>query len=129
MYKIEKKNYGVKLTFDGFIKKEEMEQWVQEAKNIVPQLPGKFGVLVDMRTLKPLPRDAQAAMEEGQKVFKQNGMERSAVVLNSATVTMQFKKIAKDTGIDQWERYIDASKHSDWENKSLEWIQKAKDPE
>ncbi|MBN2794098.1 MAG: hypothetical protein JXR88_01730 [Clostridia bacterium] len=129
MYKIEKKNYGVKLTFDGFIKRDEMEAWVQEAKNIVPQLSGKFGVLVDMRTLKPLPRDSQVAMEEGQKLFKFNGMERSVVILNSATVTMQFKKIAKDTGIDQWERYIDASKHADWETKSLDWLQHGKDPE
>jgi len=129
MYKIDKKTYGVSLTFDGFIKKDEMQNWVNDTKKVVPTLKSKFGIFVDMRTMKALPRESQELMQEGQKLFKQNGMERSVVILNSATVTMQFKKIAKDTGIYQWERYIDASKVSNWEEIGKNWIEKAIDPD
>lgn len=129
MFNIEKKNYGVALTFDGFIKKEEMQEWVNETKKVVPTMNNAFGVLVDMRTMKTLPRDSQELMQEGQILFKQKGMERSVVILNSATVTMQFKKIAKETGIYQWERYIDASKVINWETVAKSWLEKAIDPD
>ena len=46
-------------------------------------------------------------MQEGQKLFKNAGMERSVVILSTAMVTMQFKRIAKETGIYEWERYIE----------------------
>jgi hypothetical protein len=42
---------------------------------------------------------------------------------------MQFKKIAKETGIDQWERYIDASSNPNWEDAGLNWIASSKEPE
>jgi hypothetical protein len=82
-----------------------------------------------MRNLKPLPPDAQASMEEGQKLYKQKGMERSVVILNSASLTMQFKRIAKETGIYEWERYVDASKTADWEKVGLDWVKKGVDPD
>ena len=82
-----------------------------------------------MRTMKPLPKDARDAMEEGQRIYGQNGMERSVVILNSTLVTMQFKRIAKETGIDQWERYIDASKTSNWEEVGVSWLEKGIDPD
>jgi len=129
MYQIEKKPWGLKLTFADFIQKNEMEKWVQEAEQTLKDQKGSFGVLVDMRTLKPLPKDAQEKMEEGQRMFKEKGMSRSAVVLSSALTTMQFKRIAHETGISQWERYIDASATSDWEGASVAWIQGGVDPE
>jgi len=83
-----------------------MKQWVKESEKVLAsQAPG-FGVFVDMRTLSALPPESQKHMEEGQKLFKQKGMVRSAVALNSAITTMQFKRIAIDTGIAKWERYL-----------------------
>lgn len=129
MYTIEKKDYGYKLVFGEFIKAEEMQKWVEESKKHLMTAPKSFGVLVDMRTLKPLPNDSQSVMVEGQKLFKQKGMERSAVILASSIITMQFKNIAKETGIYSWERYIDASKHTDWEKIAVDWIKNGKDPD
>jgi DUF971 family protein len=86
-------------------------------------------VMVDMRTLKPLKPDVQAVMVEGQKEYKVRGMERSAVVVPNAIVAMQFKRLAHESGIYQWERYIDASKSADWEKVAEAWITKAADPD
>lgn len=128
MYKIEKTQYGVRLTFDGFMRAAEMTEWVAESRKIVPTLGGTFGVFVDMRTLKPLPPDSQAAMQEGQKLYKQAGMQRSVVILNSATTTAQFIRIAKETGIYEWERYVNAAATPNWEQAGIDWLVKAADP-
>jgi hypothetical protein len=129
MHKIEKTEFGFRLTFDGFIKADEMKTWAADSKKALESVPSRFGVFVDMRNLKPLPPDAQAPMEEGQKLYKQKGMERSVVILNSASLTMQFKRIAKETGIYGWERYVDASKTADWEKVGLDWVKKGVDPD
>jgi len=129
VYKIEKTIYGVKLIFGGFIKKDEMSQWVYESDRLVASLPAKFGVFVDMRDLKPLSKDTEMEMQRGQKLYKQNGMERSVVVLNDLITTMQFKRIAKETGIYQWERYLDASSVKSWEEVGVKWLVNGIDPD
>ena len=129
MYSIEKKDYGFKLTFGDFIQKEEMSKWVEEAKAALVGQTGEFGVFVDMRELKPLPKDAVEVIQEGQKAFKEKGMVRSVVILANPVTTLQFKDIGKKTGIYQWERYIDASSVSDWEAVGIAWIKDAKDPD
>jgi len=129
MYKIEKQSYGFKLTFADFIKSDEMAKWVEESKATLLGASSSFGILVDMRTLKPLPADAQEQMQAGQKLYKQKGMQRSVVILNSAVMTMQFKRIAQETGIYEWERYIDASKETNWEAKGIAWLENSTDPD
>lgn len=111
MYKIAKKDFGFELTFGDFIDVAEMNRWREEAKAALVGAPKSFGVLIDMRTLKPggIKPDAQAIMVDGQGLFKKAGMERSCVILQSATVTMQFERIARESGIFAFERYINAA--------------------
>jgi hypothetical protein len=82
-----------------------------------------------MRTLKPLQPDVQAILEEGQKLFKQKGMARSVVILANSVLTMQFKRIAKETGIYLWERYIDSNTNPKWEQTGIDWLAKGIDPD
>ena len=127
MYRIEKTNIGsmdvYQLYFGGFIKLDEMEQWVKESKTELLKSPSQFGVAVDMRELKPLPQDAQAKMQEGQKLYKQHGMVRSAVVVQNALVKLQFERIAKESGITEWERYFSAE-DPNWQSSMDAWLEK-----
>jgi hypothetical protein len=129
MYKIEEKKFGVKLTFGGYIKADEMAKWVNETKEMEGKLPSEFGVFVDMRDLEPLPVDSQKEMQNGQKWFKEAGMQRSVVILNNPITTIQFMRIAKETGIYNWERYIDASEINNWEEIGLKWVKDSIDPD
>jgi hypothetical protein len=129
VYQIERKGYGFKLTFSGFMKAQEMEVWKSDSEKALAGLSGKFGVLVDMRALKPLPADAQAVMVEGQKGFKAKGMERSAVILDSAVTTAQFRRLAKESGIYAWERYVSASDDPGFEQVAESWITRGIDPD
>lgn len=129
MYKIEKTNFGFELKFSGFIKQDEMAKWCAESKNVLATHNGKFGVLVDMRELTPLPTESQEEMKKGQQLFKEKGMERSVVVFNNPVITLQFKRIGKETGIYAWERYIDASNNKEWEKTAVEWLKNGTDPD
>ncbi len=129
MYKITKKPFGYHLELGGFIEPAEMQKWVEESKATLTGQSGNFGVFVDMRNLKPLPPDSQHYMQEGQKLYKEKGMQRSVVILNDKITTMQFKRIAKETGIYNWERYIDASSNANWQKDGEDWIVSGKDPD
>lgn len=129
MYGIQKTSYGYKLKFGGFIQDDEMKKWVEESKRTLLNKTGKFGIFVDMRELKPLDSNSQAIMREGQKLYKDKGMERSVVIVSTALTRSQFKRIAKETGIYQWERYIDTSSNPDWEKAGIDWIKYGKDPD
>jgi hypothetical protein len=106
-----------------------MEQWLSESRKQLAGIPAPFGVVVDMRTLSPLPADAKDVMVRGQKLYKEAGMQRSAVVLSNPITTSQFQRLAKESGIYAWERYIDASSEPNWQEKAVNWIKSASDPE
>ena len=129
MYSIEKKKFGYRLTFGEVINAAEMKAWLDESKVVLQTSSDSFGVFVDMRTLVPLRRDAQPYMQEGQKLYRRCGMARSVVILDNAATTMQFRRIARETGIYEWERYIDASEVENWEEMGLAWRVDEKEPE
>lgn len=130
MYKIAKLKFGYQFTFAEEISPEEMKRWQDEARAALSEAPASFGVLVDMRALKPggIGPAAQAIMVEGQSLFRKAGMERSCVILQSATVTMQFEHIAGESGISSFERYINAARTPDWQTKAAAWIENKIDP-
>jgi hypothetical protein len=128
MYSIELRPTGFLLTFDGFIQASEMQKWRAEADVQLRKAPAAFGVIVDMRGLKPLPPDAKAIMQEGQTAFKLRGLTRSFVALNDAVTSLQFKKLAKESGVDKWERYADVSKEPNWQKIAVDWVKNNIDP-
>jgi len=129
MYKIEKRPSGFLLTFGGFMERDEMNQWMSESRTQLAGARPPFGVVVDMRTLAPLPADAQAVMVEGQKLYKDAGMERSAVILANAVTRAQFRRLAQQSGIYAWERYLDASSEPNWPAKAVNWVKAGTDPD
>jgi hypothetical protein len=106
-----------------------MKNWLEESKKVLESALGSFKLLIDMRDLKPLPEDSKAIMQEGQKLYKQKGMVRSCVILKGATIKMQFTRIAKESGIYAFERYIDSTASADWMTKAMNWLLKEEDPD
>jgi hypothetical protein len=121
MYKIEKRKGGLALPFGDTLSKEELVRWFKESEQALTKCRGPFGVIIDMRTLKLLPPDAQAVMVQGQSLYKKAGMERSAVLLLSPVMTVQFKRLGKESGIYAFERYIDASSDAHWQKHAADW--------
>ncbi len=128
MYKIDKTDLGFDLTFGGDITKPELEKWYEESDHLLTGRDGPFGVIIDMRTLAPLPADAQAVMVRGQTMYRSRGMQRSCVILQNAITTIQFMRLARQSGISKHERYIDASAHKEWLQEARDWIRRGVAP-
>lgn len=129
MYKIKKQPYGLHLTFAGHIPADEMECWFSDFNKQVDEMESTFYVFVDMREMKMIPPDAQPALRKGQEYAHSHGMERSVVIVRDDVIRMQLRKIARQTGIIEWERYIDASVQTDWEQIGMDWIIDTVDPD
>ncbi len=121
MYKIEKRDSGYLLFFSDNIGKEEMQNWYDESMDYLEnEKSDGFPVIVDMRDLKPLSPDAQKIMIAGQQLYRNAGMGRSAVIVNSTATVGQFQSIAKKSGIFSTERYFDGTEN-DATHKALRW--------
>jgi len=129
VYKIVKRPSGYLLTFSGFMPVEEMRQFEEESRKSLATMIGSFGVIADLRDLKPLPQDAQEVMVRAQALYQKKGMVRSAVVLKDAMTTHQFMRLAKESGIYDWERYVDASAVADWDKVAIAWVRDGTDPD
>ena len=122
MYRIDEVHYGFKLLFSGCITADEMVQWLRESRRLLQDVRAPFGVLVDMRELDPMSAEVRVYFEEGQRLYKQRGMRRSAVILRGSHMTRQFRRLARETGVNVWERYIDANQKEDFESRGEIWI-------
>ena len=122
MYKIEKTDLGFQLTFGGDMTEAELQTWYEESAEVLTGVHLPFGVIIDMRTLAPLPVEAQGVMVRGQAMYRSHGMQRSCVILDDAITTIQFMRLARKSGIFKYERYIAASEHRDWLAKAENWV-------
>jgi hypothetical protein len=130
MYKIEIALHGFTLTFSGTIYAEELHRWLRDSERALAARKGRsFGVIVDMRYLLPLGPEARAVILNGQRLFKDSGLQRSVVVLRSLAITTQFRQLAKDSGVYRFERYINADEDPDWLEHALAWLESQVDPD
>ena len=130
MYKIDKRPSGYILKFAGNIDQNEMQQWYDESQRVLStENRSTFGVIIDMKDLLPVSADARQTMVAGQQLYKDKGMNRSAVLLVNQEVCNQFKNLAMQSGIYATERYIDASQSSDAIDKAIKWVNDGIDPD
>lgn len=130
MYNIERRPSGYILTFTGIIDSAEMHKWhIESQKALLTEASKSFGVIINMKDLQPISAEARNIMIEGQKLYKAKGMNRSAVILNSAEICNQFKSLALQSGIYATERYIDASKKEDAVEIAIKWVKDGTDPD
>ena len=82
-----------------------------------------------MRALQTLSMGAIMQMHEGQKLYKENGMNKSVVIVASSEIAKQFTSIARKTGIYAWERYINSVHNFGWEKAAMDWLLNGIDPD
>lgn len=129
MYKIEQTDIGFKLTFSGTVTQADMQPWFEESKTALCTCKKPFGVIVDMRSLELLPADVQNEIVKGQMLYRDSGLERSVVILKDPILAVQLMRLAKKSGVYQYERYIDASSDAQWEKHAEDWVRSGIDPD
>lgn len=125
MYEIEETEYGYRMTFEGFLTRDILEDWVGDLRKVLTRSKPTFGVLVDMRGASALPSDAQEVNFQGIQLCRDHGMDRTAVVVANPITKIQANRVAKETGIGDIVAFVDASSDQDWESTALKWIRQA----
>jgi len=130
MYTIEKKSFGYIIIFDGNIEASEMQQWYDDSLIALEnEYKKSFGVIIDMQALEQIDSATRIIVLKGQKLYKDNGMNKSAVILNDAELCQQLKNVALQSGIYSTERYIDASSITNPVEVATKWVKDSIDPD
>ena len=127
MYKTERKSYGLKLIFSGFLREAEMLSWKSEMLNLLTELPESFGMLIDMREMTAMPAKSQEVLMVTQKKFKPR-ITRSVTITNSIITDIQSKRIGAASGVNETKKFINALDTANWERKAINWIENGVDP-
>jgi hypothetical protein len=123
-------DFGIRVYAPGYITPTEMRIWLEELKPRVQALGGKpFGLLSDIRTQRANPLESQEVLQEALGWLRHQGLGRSVVVLDSRVALIQTLRVSKAAGLHDTERYLDASKEPDWEQKALDWLIRSIDPD
>ncbi len=129
MYAIETKDYGLRLSFQGAISVQEMSQWAAEVKKeFKKQKPG-FNVIVDVSKMGTIIPECIPIVVEVQNMAKENGTGRNANIVGSHIAKMQQTRMAKESGLYSYMRYIDASSVKNPEQIAQDWVIQGKDPD
>lgn len=129
MYKIDRNEAGYILTFSGNIDEKEMIQWYKDSIKLLSfETKSIFVVIINMEDLELLTSETRTIMVNGQKLYKEKGMVRSAVILNSPAITTQFKSLAMVSGIFHNERYICSKEVDDVMKIAQDWVYNEIDP-
>ena len=129
MYEFHQTVWGIRIVFHGFLQPDELKRWSKEVAEVARKFKSGFGVLHDMRGMHPLPPEARELMKTNMMRAKQAGLARSAQIVDDFITAMQFKRLAKEIGISDTMRQIDASSVSDCERVATDWIVKGIDPD
>ena len=128
MYTIEQVPYGFHIVIGHPVTSEEAAAHLSLSRAMLATCARPFGVLVDIRTLRPLDGHVQGVIDQTQRLYRESGLRRSVVVCATTIMTMQFTRIAKETGVKDHERYVDASSTPDWEARAMAWIVDGTEP-
>ena len=129
MHRIEETPSGYRVTFEGFLQRSDAGTLLDSMRSTVRPREGGFSVLVDMRSSRAFPFEAQEAVKQAILHCKEAGLERNAVVLNGAIAALQARRLARETGIEPYIRYIDAANEPEWERVAFAWLQDGIDPD
>ncbi|MCK5708661.1 MAG: hypothetical protein KAI43_13520 [Candidatus Aureabacteria bacterium] len=132
MYTIEKESTVLKyylLTFKGNVEIEEAEKWYEKSKDILETELDPFGLIINMENLELLLPKAQDVLLKGQQLYKEKGMQRSAIISDNALLLMQYKRITRESGISGEEKYFNTTENAHGLEKAIIWVALGKDIE
>ena len=129
IYTIEKKAFGIMLSFEGMMDEETAKKFAEDFMKILDSFVGSISLLINLINGKPMPAESQAAVNDCYKAVIQRGLIRSANIVPSPLMKLQMIRRAKEFGTYDKARYIDSSANPNWEQIALEWIEKGIDPD
>lgn len=127
MYHVRQRDFGYILTLDGRVEAAALKQWYAATPDHLAGRSGPFGVLVDARRCQPLCKVARFWLLRGQQVCEEAGLDRAAVLVDSAAQTGYWPSLMASARRDPRVRFVDAA-HAYPRVRALSWILKHVEP-
>jgi hypothetical protein len=121
MYKIEKKSYGFHITFSGLMSETEAVQFKSEVMSILPSLKQPWSSVIDLRTWIPAEPEVLILLRQVEQLSRNHSLLRRAIIANSPVIRVQAAQLSFSSEKNKLERFIDASKVDDWEERAIGW--------
>ncbi len=105
-----------RITVDGVATVADMDAFNDDAKRKIKLFGGKpFGVLVDLRRMKPGSPESAEKVKEHQAILMKAGVKKSAEVVESAASALQLNRIARESGLlSKVQRFTDVEAALAW---------------
>lgn len=127
--RLEVTHFGLRSTVWDPLTVQEERSWLAGIKEQVPTLETFYGQLIDLRGRGVGGLSDPSIVVDAMHYVLAHGLLRSAVVVADPLIAMHVKRLSWDSGVYEWERYIDASVEPDWERLAVEWIDHGIDPD
>jgi anti-anti-sigma regulatory factor len=128
MYNLEETSYGFRITATGTMDATKAEQLKAELLQALCAHTQPFSLLVDIRGLIPTGPVVLEAIQEMQSVCRLMSLRRTAVIISSPELKEYIQQSGSIAGTTAADRFIDASKIDDWEDRALAWVKDAIEP-
>jgi len=130
MHEVDQTEYGMRLTLEGYIEPEEMDTYCEKARQMASEQPGSFGVVADMRKANAVPDDSAEELKRLMGYCDDQGLERAAGIIESATTAIQTQRLAENVNhADGDTIFINSEDVDDWESAAIDWVKHGTEPE
>lgn len=127
-YEIEPTSYGLRLSVSGFVSADEVAGMDRDLERAVRRLDDGFGLVMDMSASHAFSNEAAARVKGQLDLCREHGMARGAIVLQSALVALQARRILAELGLLPRVRFLDSSAEGDWEAAAVGWVRDGTEP-
>jgi hypothetical protein len=127
MFRIERTSYGLKLTVEGSIEKEETLGFLDEYREKLAGIQRDIALLIDGSKARPLSPEALYFLATAYREGRLHGVKKLVFILKSAGLQEQIQRTFMKEGAAGELRFIDAQLPNS-DRIALDWIEKGIEP-
>jgi hypothetical protein len=106
----------LRVVVDGVASVADLDAFNEETRKKVKVFGGKpFGILVDLRKMRPGSPESAEKVKENQEILMKAGVQKSAEVVESAAAMLQLNRVARESGLlSRVQRFTDVDAALAW---------------
>lgn len=119
----ERTGYGFRVSARGSLRADCTRAWTDELRRQFGRRPpGSFNMLLDARGLDWDEIGAEVVVAPALHRLRVAGLARAAVVTDAAGPLLAFRRLARDAGLYESQRYFATAHSPDWERVATRWV-------
>jgi hypothetical protein len=126
MLKAYRTGYGLRIEAAGKIRKEELQSWMVELREICDELKREnepFGVITDVSKVTTVDEDVEELISSAIHLVRESGAIRAGIIYFTAAQTLEmYERLTSTEGRKLARRFICSDIYEDYEDRAISWI-------